>query len=86
MDLDLKKLRYDLALIYAKSHFETCLKDGSFTSDLEGPIDMEFIDETNALIQLFGRMYRELSLTTDYALLLQMRLIDENSQLASEED
>lgn len=86
MDLDLEKLRYDLALIYAKSYFESALRDNSFASDLEGPIDMEFIDQTNALIQFFSRMYRELSLMSDEALLLQMHLINECSQPASEED
>ena len=85
MECNLEKLRYDLALLYAKSKFEIALNNEqhselSMLGACEGHLDMRLVVELDALIAIFGRAYRELSLITDKGLLEKMNLKDEFSQ------
>ena len=56
--LDINKLSYDLALVYAKAKFENDLRNGSIPREPSVP---NFLSDTEYLMNLFSEAFNEYS-------------------------
>ena len=80
MHIDFDRIRYELALIYAKSNYELLLSKDAFKQP-DFPEAVEMYGELDFLIAAFGRAYREMCFIPDKGLMNKMNFTQDDCEM-----
>ena len=80
LNVDFDRIRYDLALIYARSNYELLLSKDAFKQP-DFPEAAEMYGELDFLMAAFGRAYREMCFVPDKDLMGKMNFTQDDFEM-----